>query len=478
MQKYKMKQLIQILISHLVMQVHTNNLRQNYLLSEPKFFSKGPSHPFLLGVSREQSHVSHNSHQSHVSHISHPLPGRSSMSITRQYTRPSTHNNTRQYTRPSTHNNTALFTQSVTTSDTHSRPGSNRESRYYERVPSKDNTEHLEATNKIVTMGTTMPMTEQQSARYQSPNPLHRGNYFTHLNSEVLQSEIKTSAGETKEEMSTHQGRNAAMKDGEVTLLQHSINDKRTTSNVIRTSMIKYPAMSNTHQHSKDHSHPMQEEMVNHQSPMLTRTEPSTGTPGPFAPRFQVPRWEISDSEWEEEIKEGFVNSGLVPGVLPSYPPGLVNINYGVHGCVHLGTHMQAVTTSTPPSRVSYPTEHSRIYSLILLDVASMSVLWLVVNIPRSDIPGGQTIAEYQPPAPVHGTHSQYLMIAMLQSRVINKTSLHRYQARLCQYSPRRLFSLGNFMAQNGIEVIVAANYFTVEHDNYVDSINQYCNNT
>jgi len=475
MQKYKMKQLIQILISHLVMQVHTNDLRQNYLLSEPKFFSKGPSHPLLLGVSREQSHVthishqshvshishqshvSHISHQSHVSHISHPLPGRSSMSITRQYTRPSTHNNTL-----------------ITTSDTHSRPGSHRETRYYEKVPSKDNTEHLEATNKIVTMGTTMPMTDQQSARYQSPNPLHRGNYFTHLNSVVLQSESKTSAGETKEEMSTHQGRNAAMKDGEVTLLHHSINDERTTSNVIRTSTIKYPAMSNTHQHSKDHSHPVQEEMVNHQSPMLT----STGTPGPFAPRFQVPRWEISDSEWEEEIKEGFVNSGLVPGVLPSYPPGLVNINYGVHGCVHLGTHMQAVTTSTPPSRVSFPTEHSRIYSLILLDVASMSILWLVVNIPRSDIPGGQTIAEYQPPAPVQGTHSQYLMIAMLQSRVINKTSLHRYQARLCQYSPRRLFSLGYFMAQNGIEVIVAANYFTVEHDNYVDSINQYCNNT
>merc|ERR1712083_27733 len=357
-------------------------------------------------------------------------------------------------------------------------PESHQEFRYYERVPNKDNTKHLEATNKIVTMGTIMPMTGLHSTRYQSLNPLHTGNYFTHLNSEVLKSESKTSAGKIRKVISNHQGVNVSIKDGEVGSLNHSINDERATSDVIRTSMTKYPARSNTHQHSKDHSHSMQEEMVNHQSPMLTRTEPSTGTPGPFAPRFQVPRWEISDSEWEEEIKEGFVNSGLVPCVLPSYPPGLVNINYGVHGCVHLGTHMQAVTTATPPTRISYPTEHGRIHGIILLDIASMSVLWLVVNVPGSDIPGGQTIAEYQPPAPVHGTHSQYLVIAMLQSRVINKTSLHRYEARLCQYSPRRLFSLGYFMAYTGIEVIVAANYFTVEHDNYVDSINQYCKNT
>ena len=85
-----------------------------------------------------------------------------------------------------------------------------------------------------------------------------------------------------------------------------SVDDARTKHGVIRTNLITHPVNIDT-------SHSIEEEMVDFQSPMLTRPGIKE-TPGPFAPRFQVPRWEISDSEWEEEIKEGFVNSGLVPG--------------------------------------------------------------------------------------------------------------------------------------------------------------------
>jgi len=247
-----------------------------------------------------------------------------------------------------------------------------------------------------------------------------------------------------------------------------SVHDARTKHGVIRTHLITHPV-------NTDNSHSDEEEMVGFQSPMLTWPN-KKGTPGPFAPRFQVPRWEISDSEWEEEIKEGFVNSGLVPALLPSYPPGLVNINYGVHSCVHLGTQMQAETTSNPPSRVSFPSEPHRIYSLIFLDVRRMSLTWLVTNIPGSDIRNGQTIAEYQPPAPMDSsTPSQYLAMAILQSKVINKSSLAGYRAKLCQYGPRDHFHLQHFMMDHGLEMVVAANYFVVDHDTYVDSIHRYC---
>ena len=64
-----------------------------------------------------------------------------------------------------------------------------------------------------------------------------------------------------------------------------------------------------------DKSHSFNEEIVEYHSPMLTSSE-ARGIPGPFAPRFQVPRWEISDEEWEAEIKEGFDASNLVPGNL------------------------------------------------------------------------------------------------------------------------------------------------------------------
>ena len=95
------------------------------------------------------------------------------------------------------------------------------------------------------------------------------------------------------------------------------------TNPVISTGMITHPVITSnmiTHPNKIDtshRSHTVKEEMVDFQSPMLRGHQSgprSGGTPGPFAPRFQVPKWEISDSEWEEEIKEGFQNSGLVPG--------------------------------------------------------------------------------------------------------------------------------------------------------------------
>merc|ERR1712013_316909 len=61
-QKYKMKRLIQLVISQLVMQVYSNSYDQHYLFSQPQFFSKGASHPWVLGGNSEQVHVSHVSH--------------------------------------------------------------------------------------------------------------------------------------------------------------------------------------------------------------------------------------------------------------------------------------------------------------------------------------------------------------------------------------------------------------------------------
>ena len=105
-----------------------------------------------------------------------------------------------------------------------------------------------------------------------------------------------------------------------------------------------------------------------------------------------------------------------------------------------------------------------------------MSLTWLVTNIPGSDIRNGETIAEYQPPAHMDSsTPSQYLALAILQSKVINKSSLDGYRAKLCQYGPRDHFHLQHFMTDHGLEMVVAANYFVVDHDIYVDSIHRYC---
>ena len=108
--------------------------------------------------------------------------------------------------------------------------------------------------------------------------------------------------------------------------------------------------------------------------------------------------------------------------------------------------------------------------------MTAMSLNWLVTNIPGSDIQNGQTIAEYQPPAPWDSyAPSQYVAVALLQSAVINKRSLEKYEAKLCEYAPRTNFDLMQFMTNYGLEMIVAANYFVVTRDTYVESIESYC---
>jgi len=535
-----MKILQQLLLSHTIVQVCTNDFGQQLLFPKTEYITRNPS--LLNWTGKGKDHVPHlNQSSLHVSHVSHALPGRSSMSITRTYRRPGESSNKKIHNSFTSilHNTPSISTQSGTR---HIMP-------IMLRNTNTNSVSSLPVTSYSMPFKSSrMNKEPKHSGRTdnmpnQSQNPLYRTHYGSLVNSDGPFAQHSTSqstrqgksfqfsdfsdnhdvkpsknhkgtmqANITKHEVTTDRSNNyikssatikpitydyqslsrdqvdsyvfSALPDGGIEIDHNnrepddSVDDARTKHGAIRTNLITHPVPSNnliTHQNNIDTSHRDEEEMVDFHSPMLTRPG-KEGTPGPFAPRFQVPRWEISDSEWEEEIKEGFVHSGLVPALLPSYPPGLVNINYGVHSCVHLGTQMQAQTTSNLPSRVSFPSEPHRIYSLIFLDVRRMSLTWLVTNIPGSDIRNGQTIAEYQPPAPMDSsTPSQYLAMAILQSKVINKSSLAGYRAKLCQYGPRDHFHLQHFMMDHGLEMVVAANYFVVDHDTYVDSIHRYC---
>lgn len=203
-------------------------------------------------------------------------------------------------------------------------------------------------------------------------------------------------------------------------------------------------------------------------------SDPVEETPGPFSPRFKVGKWEVGDEEWREEIKQGLEVSGLVPDFLPYFPAGLVNINFGVHACVHLGTHLTAQTTSLQPSRLSYPADKHRLYTVLLLDAEVKSLHWMVINVPGTALRDGQVIAEYQPPAPSHSRPHRFLALALLQEGVVNKSSLSQYSAYLCEEKPRTGFSIRSFLEEYSME-IAAANYFMIGHDAFVDTIVSFC---
>ena len=163
-------------------------------------------------------------------------------------------------------------------------------------------------------------------------------------------------------------------------------------------------------------------------------------------------------------------------------PKGLVNINFGTHNCVHMGTELDAETSAYEPSAVSWPAENDKIYTLVMLDhdsvVGGPNLHWMLINIPGTDIDKGQTIAEYNSPAPVQGTGPhRYVFVAMDQQlKNIEAKDIAGYVSKSCGFDGGRVgFDLEQFRKSFGMGEIVAANYFTVEYDGFVDSIQEFC---
>ena len=183
-----------------------------------------------------------------------------------------------------------------------------------------------------------------------------------------------------------------------------------------------------------------------------------TSRPGPFAPRFRVARWEISDEEWTQEIQEGFSATGIVPEILASHPPGLININYDLHSCIHMGNWLSVSATEEPP-QVSWPVVRGRRYSLVMLETSSLLLHWLVVDISGSDISSGRTVVNYHPPPPSQSS-AQFLMVALLQTGEVGSL----YPQYLHTTTPcLQAINFRQILQDLQAELVVAANYWRME---------------
>lgn len=53
--------------------------------------------------------------------------------------------------------------------------------------------------------------------------------------------------------------------------------------------------------------------------------------------------------------------------MISDVPKGLVNINFGTHNCVHMGTQLESDICAYEPSDVSFPAENGKQYTLVSL---------------------------------------------------------------------------------------------------------------
>lgn len=228
----------------------------------------------------------------------------------------------------------------------------------------------------------------------------------------------------------------------------------------------------------------------------------------PFNPRYSVGRVEVTDEEWEAEMQEDFETSGLLltrgkRGILTKVPKGLVNINFGTHTCVHMGTELKSSDSAYAPTAISYPVEveSNKLHTVLMVDLdhestkgqnsiqtsdkdlkpSHMYLHWMVINIPGSQVDEGQTITSYKGPTPRPGSGvHRYVIIAYEQKsdtpmRIDHGAAPFRTSFP-CQENGRLYFDLESFRSNyNMSEHPVAANYFQVQYDEFVDNIDQSC---
>jgi len=204
----------------------------------------------------------------------------------------------------------------------------------------------------------------------------------------------------------------------------------------------------------------------------------------PWNPRFQVLKVEATDEEWEEQLKEVFEESGLLGGqILREVPKGLVNLNYDIHTCVHMGTEITPEESAYPPTAISYPGEgasEAKLHTLVLLDADLQQKLhWMVINIPGAKVHEGKIVTAYSGPNPALGSGlHRYITLVMEQdSGPISEDLVLKYQTETsCSGAEiRENFDFQSFRQELNLSEPVAANYFTQQYDPFVDNINGHC---
>lgn len=242
------------------------------------------------------------------------------------------------------------------------------------------------------------------------------------------------------------------------------------------------------HNHSSNHHHDNEDDVPDEQQ--RTRVINAQGDQfHPWNPRFQVSRIEASDDEWKEQLEEELHDSGLLDEqgrILRQVPNGLVNLNYDIHVCVHMGTELTPEESAYPPTAISFPGDGesaNKLHTLVMLDITDNNRLhWLVVNIPGPKVDKGKVIATYAGPNPSQGSgFHKYVMLVMEQQQ--NKSLITEENHLLDQYKSesscdqknRENFDLQKFRQTLNLSEPVAVNYFTQQFSDFVNNINGHC---
>ncbi|XP_053643268.1 uncharacterized protein [Cherax quadricarinatus] len=188
-----------------------------------------------------------------------------------------------------------------------------------------------------------------------------------------------------------------------------------------------------------------------------------------FEPTIQVEEEELSEGEWQEYLHSEWGSDGVVPRLISTPPPYVVNVNYGSHQCVHLGNTITPAHSAHKPKLLEFPGEAGGVYTVLMVDLdvtTSPYINWLLINVPTDHINKGTELVEYEGPRPAQDSgHHRLVFLVYLQHSTLPPNTAGLPSARSCQTSGREGVDLSQLTRDLALRGPVAGNYFLSEWD-------------
>lgn len=179
------------------------------------------------------------------------------------------------------------------------------------------------------------------------------------------------------------------------------------------------------------------------------------------------------------DIVKLFQKHSIIPDVLTTPPPDLLEVTYPSGAKVDLGNELTPTQVKDKPT-VKWSYKDNSYYLLAMVDADAPSREnpkfrewhhWLVGNIVGCEIKQGETLSDYIGAGPPKGTSlHRYIFIVYRQSD--GKCDFSKIPKLPCNSGNKRgKFSISKFAQQFNLGTPVAGNFFLAQYDDYVPKL-------
>ncbi|VEN41804.1 unnamed protein product [Callosobruchus maculatus] len=174
-----------------------------------------------------------------------------------------------------------------------------------------------------------------------------------------------------------------------------------------------------------------------------------------------------------DDVKQAFTKHQIKPDVLADAPEKSIEVKYKNGKEVKLGNELTPTEVKDKPD-VKYEGEAGAYYTLIMTDPDAPSRKnptrrewhhWLVVNIPGTNVNGGETISEYVGSAPPKGSGLHRYVFVLFKQPGKVKFEEPKHSAT---DGNRANFNTKNFAKKYNLGKPIAGNFFQAQWDEYV----------